>query len=327
MKLSRRKITSLIFSALCIFSFAFFVVAQENSASGKNIFEDSDQDGLSDDEEKAYGTDVNNRDTDGDGYTDGVEVKSGYDPLKPAPGDKIITNNLQLTTGDLQQDGEEENLTQEVSEEVANLISQKAGENQEIALEDLDAIIQKTASETLTFDDLPKVDESEIKIKEQNYSKLSDEKRAEREKEDALEYLTAVSYILLNNLPQKISSEKDIENFANNIVSQVENFSSNLSDISYFEDLVNKGQGILDQLREVEVPEKFLSLHKKGLQLATYAISLEDKAKPDPNDPISTIVNLSKVQNLLNLTMSFTEETGSEFEKLGISEIPISLKN
>lgn len=44
---------------------------------------DSDNDGLTDDMEKFYGTDKNNSDTDGDGHKDGEEVNSGYDPLLP----------------------------------------------------------------------------------------------------------------------------------------------------------------------------------------------------------------------------------------------------
>ncbi|MFZ2970131.1 MAG: hypothetical protein WA063_03215 [Minisyncoccia bacterium] len=44
---------------------------------------DSDGDGLTDDMEKLYGTDVNNPDTDGDGYADGQEVDNDYDPLVP----------------------------------------------------------------------------------------------------------------------------------------------------------------------------------------------------------------------------------------------------
>lgn len=44
---------------------------------------DSDKDGLSDYSEKVkYGTNPLNRDTDGDGFSDGTEVKSGHDPLK-----------------------------------------------------------------------------------------------------------------------------------------------------------------------------------------------------------------------------------------------------
>lgn len=43
---------------------------------------DTDQDGLSDDQElNIYQTDINNFDTDGDGYKDGDEVKNGYNPL------------------------------------------------------------------------------------------------------------------------------------------------------------------------------------------------------------------------------------------------------
>jgi len=42
---------------------------------------DSDQDGLPDYIEKVLGTDLNNSDTDGDGYSDFEEIKNGYDPL------------------------------------------------------------------------------------------------------------------------------------------------------------------------------------------------------------------------------------------------------
>lgn len=44
---------------------------------------DQDQDGLTLAEEKFYGTDPNNPDTDGDGIKDGEEVRNGYDPLGP----------------------------------------------------------------------------------------------------------------------------------------------------------------------------------------------------------------------------------------------------
>jgi len=42
---------------------------------------DTDKDGLSDKIEEGLGTDMNNSDTDGDGYVDGVEVASGFNPL------------------------------------------------------------------------------------------------------------------------------------------------------------------------------------------------------------------------------------------------------
>ncbi len=42
--------------------------------------QDSDNDGLTDEEEATYGTDSSNTDSDGDGYLDGEEVEHGYDP-------------------------------------------------------------------------------------------------------------------------------------------------------------------------------------------------------------------------------------------------------
>jgi hypothetical protein len=42
---------------------------------------DSDNDGLTDDEEIEFGTDPNDPDTDNDGFYDGDEVELGYDPL------------------------------------------------------------------------------------------------------------------------------------------------------------------------------------------------------------------------------------------------------
>lgn len=51
-----------------------------NQSGSVNLTIDSDYDGLLDQEENVYGTDPNNPDTDGDGFKDGDEVKSGYSP-------------------------------------------------------------------------------------------------------------------------------------------------------------------------------------------------------------------------------------------------------
>jgi lipoprotein-anchoring transpeptidase ErfK/SrfK len=67
-----RKITA-IFLILTILFPVNFVFAAEKI--------DLDGDGLSDELEQQIGTDLGNKDTDGDGYIDGVEVESGYNPL------------------------------------------------------------------------------------------------------------------------------------------------------------------------------------------------------------------------------------------------------
>ncbi len=62
-------------------------VAPVNACSGdscKPRAVDTDQDGLSDDEEKKYGTNPNNPDTDGDGIPDVDEIKIYHtNPLEP----------------------------------------------------------------------------------------------------------------------------------------------------------------------------------------------------------------------------------------------------
>lgn len=59
------------------------------------LLKDSDSDGLSDEFELWLETDPFNPDSDGDGFLDGVEYKTGYSPLKPGSADKIIYQDPQ----------------------------------------------------------------------------------------------------------------------------------------------------------------------------------------------------------------------------------------
>lgn len=55
---------------------------------------DSDNDGLTDNEEKIYGTDSKNSDTDGDGFNDGLEVATSHDPLRVATTNTNQNQNI-----------------------------------------------------------------------------------------------------------------------------------------------------------------------------------------------------------------------------------------
>lgn len=77
---------------LIIFGLSFWILSGSISSSKEKATptsvwssfsskEDKDQDGLKNEEEKKLGTDPDNPDTDGDKILDGIEVKSGYDPL------------------------------------------------------------------------------------------------------------------------------------------------------------------------------------------------------------------------------------------------------
>ena len=69
---------------------SFHAYAQNQGNLVDDRLSDYDSDGLTDLEEvNTYGTDPKNSDTDGDGYLDGAEIKTDYDPLIAAPGDKL----------------------------------------------------------------------------------------------------------------------------------------------------------------------------------------------------------------------------------------------
>lgn len=59
------------------------------------LTKDTDQDGLTDQEEIRLGTSPVNPDSDEDGFLDGTETQAGYDPLKLGPDDKVIYQDPQ----------------------------------------------------------------------------------------------------------------------------------------------------------------------------------------------------------------------------------------
>ena len=60
------------------------------SPTANTALDDPDEDGLTNAEEEFYGTDPDNADTDGDGFSDSEEVRAGFDPLGEG---KLDTDN------------------------------------------------------------------------------------------------------------------------------------------------------------------------------------------------------------------------------------------
>jgi len=319
MKLKNVNLSFLILIGLMFLSFALFVVAQEQGSMTNNVFLDSDQDGLTDDEEKTYGTNPRKADTDGDGYTDGAEVKSGYDPKKPAPGDKIVAStNQNKTETVLGQDNSknEENLTQKVSQKISELTTNMNEEDQSITVDKIKSIVDESISSN-NLDNIPEIKDSDIKIKKQDYGKISKEKAKEKRKEDFINYITAVFYIISSNSPSPLTSATDISSVLMQITQKITNamISRNASPL---DDLEKSGEKVLEQLKEIEVPEEMVETHKKALIYAMYSQKLKNYINSNPEDPIEDISNFSKIEALISNLSQFSTEIEAKFTEYDI---------
>lgn len=313
----------LLFFGLLISSVTFFVSA-DDTMTDKNIFQDSDQDGLSNDEEALYKTDPLDKDSDDDGYTDGVEVESGYDPRKPAPGDKLV-DTKEGSRENESQVGASTNLTTQVSEQIATMVQESTLEGgEEVTLDTITESVQSVLDQTDQEIVLPEVSVDEVKVKKVS-KKLKEAERLEKEKEDAVEYLTVMAYILANNSPKKFHSQNDLSSLLTSL--GTDSLSAiTLGNTKYLEDLSKKGEKILEETKDIEVPEGMLDVHVRAIKMAKYSITLKDEvSKTNPSDPLGQIASLSKLQGFFGVVSDFSQEIYSKMAEYGIKEIPIDL--
>lgn len=80
----------------CLLLLLFCFMPSVGFAGTKTVF-DADRDGLQDHDELRYGTDPSKPDTDGDGFGDWIEARSGYSPL--------MKNPIKLKESDSDKDG------------------------------------------------------------------------------------------------------------------------------------------------------------------------------------------------------------------------------
>jgi len=120
--MKRILLTGLVLLAIFVITLTIFRFRKKESPSApkqeqskKNpLLEDWDKDGLQNWEEQVYGTDSRNPDTDGDGKSDGDEIKTNTNPLIKDAGNATTTPQNPPTEGADQQNP---NLTQTIFDE------------------------------------------------------------------------------------------------------------------------------------------------------------------------------------------------------------------
>lgn len=212
-------------------------------------------------------------------------------------------------------------ITDTISTDFQNYLDSKKG--QTITLPDLSAFSTQEATTKIgdqnvyaTFDDLPQVDKSEIKILPQKYDSLSDDKKQAQIKSDDDTYLTKLAYIILSNLPVSVLSATDLtklkDSFYNNLTSL--NSADNSQAVAYFTDLGNRMDLIMSQTKDFQVPENLVNSYTKALRLTKGIKTLSQDSK-NANDPVSQVIILKKVTNLTTLFTGFFQSDVMPFMK------------
>lgn len=306
MKLTKIKKLLLLF----VISFlAALNVAAFAKNSNNNLTVDSDNDGLTDAEERTYGTDPINRDTDEDGYSDGIEVKSGYDPLAKAPNDRIVKPKT-ATTSNV---AANEDLTKQFASNFNQFVTNKNS----VTIDEVDGFVndqlQTIPGASLS---LPEIDESRIKIKKQNYSNLSEQARKEKLAADDMLYLSKIMFLLINNSPTPITSNKDAIKLRDQFLSNLMTITGANPNLEYFYTLSDKLNAFLSQSDEIEVPENILDLHKRFLQIVKGFAQLKDPSTPAITDPMMRMVTLNKGRAIYDEAMQLVNDLGDRLNSL-----------
>ena len=311
-----------IFSLLIVSAFSFFTFADNTKLT---LFEDFDRDGLSNAEEEILGTNAKQMDTDGDGYSDGVEIESGYNPLVPAPGDRIMKNKEPIVISPIQ--SKTKNITKKISADVVSYLAdtQEAGQT-EIDPKDFSRVISQAIDTNVSFENAPPIDLSEVTIKKQDYDDLSSKKRKEKLKEDSIEYISTISYIFVSNFPDGFF-DKSLDEFQSEVLQNFSSFSQSFSQPTFFEDIAKNSIKAESQLTEVEVPEDMLDLHMEGLYLLRYATNVYEAGeyKNASSDITPMIATLAQMQGVLTLGIQFEEKIQNKLQEYGLDETFLDL--
>lgn len=320
------KLTLLILFGLVVSSFAFFSLAQENSQTENNIFIDSDQDGLSDQEEASYGTDPRISDSDHDGYTDGAEIKSGYDPMIPSPGDRVVKEATMASVDSTN----ETSLTKEVAQKILAMTADTDStdsESRQISLDQIKTVIEESLQPEAADAELPTIDKEELNIIKQNYKGTATEIAAKK-KADFINYAVGVYYVFSSNSQTPIVSTGDMPKTIT-LISQQIITAMTTGDFKSLDGLSASAEKIYEQMKSIGIPEEMADAHIKMLQFAKYAVTIKDTMNSDSQDPLAQIASLSRMQNFIQEMMSFSGEMTAKLQSYGIqfSEMQTAMEN
>lgn len=258
------------------------LTANINSAL-KVTKDDQDGDGLTDKEEDKWGTDIKNPDTDNDGYLDGEEVASGYDPLKQAPNDKL-SSNLSSEPRPLPA-----NLTQLLAKSISDKLinDQSIGDNGSDSQDPEQLISEAIKNSDINIDCLftpPTEAKSEI---------------IASTKENIERYALKLTSIFTQNTPKESMQTAEYVTMYNAL---------NTNNFILTDKYTNAYYKMYTELEEVTVPKIFKDIHQEQIEIVYGIAKCFEMLREVDADPLKATIALEKYQELSEQIFTFGEK-------------------
>lgn len=277
-------------------------------SEGKKVFvpvaddpeADPDNDGLKNWQEKIYKTDTRNPDTDGDGYLDGEEVGSGYDPAISSPNDALEgtdTNQPRPLPKNLT-DYLAQILTQKISSgEIAPAKGEKLDSNdpntpynQEILQEAL-AQINLRAKEYFV---LPEIKIADIKV---HSSPTTNE----------------IIGAYISTMSRTVSRSEGVKQLNKSEATIIQETIKN-KDVTEINVLLMSVQKNIIDTKNVTAPQGFEKLHAQQIALLMLEEKILDAVKHFDQDPATAIAGLETYQQFIITYQAFSEELNAKIQ-------------
>lgn len=304
MKIKNISLTLLILFSLVFLSFSFYIQADQYSDGQNNIFDS---------------TGNNTADSNGGRF---LALASTSSPDTTSSDTAASTDLSVGSTSTTDTSGL--SLTDQMAEKITELTDQTDNsQDQDVSLQQIQDLVSQALNTNIDQSDLPTVNKDDIKILKQNYGKLSASDATARKKQDFLNYLVAVYYIISSNSPTPLTSNQNITTVSAQITNDV--FAAiDSGNTQTLDELGKSGDKMLSQLKDVQVPEDEVDMHIKAMTYALYAKNLEKYITPNADDPLGTIANFSKVEGYISNLADFSQEVGDKMTQYNVTYDDIS---
>ncbi len=243
---------------------------------------DSDDDGLKDwQEAQLYKTDACKADSDGDGYLDGEEALSGYDPTQKAPGDELPGTKPQTPRP----------LPANLTEALRQRLSTQLNEN---GIKGFDANGQLVSPNEL--ESLPGVSQAAWDIIAANEQLFESETIDVKE----LNIIEDNSPTTVKNYLSLLGNQTFIRSAQNQASSEAELFllSIQKNDPTLLDENLNNYQISYQRLKKMAVPSQLTTLHQDTLNIISTTIKIYRAIQDFDADPLKTSLALQRYSEL-----------------------------